>query len=271
VSFELEYRSRVRVIVLVFCFLSPAVLAQRHPLPDIREVPIEIPDPIPTGLLLAWKPAVLSVRLDQGAGGSKFGSETLQPARGLARFTFRLLSNKPFFGRIEAEGGRLETSEARLGSAGADVTGRFLAGAATRLTSGVVLTAGAGVLTRYEWGRPTGGAPTIGMFGVASNLELDVRIVPAISLSAFVEGAIAPFPYLAQTNLGDLSDASEIRGRLQLSYDASQSLAIDVGYDFTRWHAAFTNSTILGTSDRALLVESREHAATLGIRLKFSP
>jgi hypothetical protein len=271
VSYELGYRSRVRVIVLVFCFLSPAALAQRHPPPDFQEVPIEIPDPIPTGLLLAWKPAVLSVRLDQGAGGSKFGSETFQPARGLARFTFRLLSNKPFFGRIETEGGRLETSQARLGSMGADVTGRFLAGAATRLTSGVVLTAGAGVLTRYEWGRPTGGAPTIGMFGVASNLELDVRIVPNISMSAFVEGAIAPFPYLAQTNLGDLSDASEVRGRLQLSYDASPTFAIDVGYDFTRWHAAFTNSTILGTSDRALLLESREHAATFGIRLKFSP
>jgi len=135
----------------------------------------------------------------------------------------------------------------------------------------VVLTAGAGVLTRYEWGRPTGGAPTIGMFGIASNLELDVRIVPAISMGFFVEGAIAPFPYLAQTNLGDLSDASEIRGRLQLSYDASPSMAIDLGYDFTRWHAAFSNATILGSADRALLLESRDHAATLGIRFKFSP
>jgi hypothetical protein len=260
----------VLVIALALC-AAPAALAERAPPPDIREVSIEIPDPAPTGLLLAWKPSVLSVRLDTGAGGSKFGSETVQPARGLARFTFRLFANKLFFGRVEVEGGRLETSEARLGSSGADVTGRFLAGAATRVTSGVILIAGAGVLTRYEWGRPTGGAPTIGMFGVASNLELDVRIVPAISVSAFVEGAIAPFPYLAQTNLGDLSDASEVRGRLQLSYDASPSMAIDIGYDFTRWHAAFTNSTILGTTDRALLVESRDHAATLGIRFKFSP
>jgi len=268
---ELGYRSVVRAIVLLLCLVSPAALAQRHPPPDVREVPIEVPDPTPTGLLLAWKPSILSVRADQGLGGSKFGSEAFEPARGLARFTFRLVGDKPFFGRVEVEGGRFETSQAQLGSEGADITGRFLAGAATRLTSGVVLTAGAGVLTRYEWGRPTGGAPTFGMFGIASNLELDVRIVPAISLGFFVEGAIAPFPYLAQTNLGDLSDASEIRGRLQLSYDASPSMAIDVGYDFTRWHAAFSNATILGSADRALLLESRDHAATLGIRFKFSP
>ena len=182
--------------------------------------------------------------------------------RGLARFTFQLLGNKPFFGRVEAEGGQFKTSEARLGSTGADITGRFLAGAATRITSGVVLTAGAGVLTRYEWGRPTGGVPTIGMFGVASNLELDIRLLPAISMGFFVEGAIAPFPYLAQTNLGDLSDSSEFRGRIQFSYDVSPSMAIDVGYDFTRWHAAFTNSTIVNSTDRALLIESRDRLRT---------
>ena len=270
-SLELEYRSRVRVVVVVCCLVSPAALAQRHPPPDMREVPIEIPDPIPTGLLVAWKPTVLSLRLDTGTGGSKFGSESFEPGRGLARFTFQLLGDKPFFGRVEVEGGQFKTSEARLGSTGADITGRFLAGAATRISSGIVLTAGAGVLTRYEWGRPTGGVPTIGMFGVASNLELDVRIVPAISLGFFVEGAIAPFPYLAQTNLGDLSDASEFRGRIQLSYDVSPSMALDVGYDFTRWHAAFTNSTVLGSTDRALLVESRDHAATIGVRFKFRP
>ena len=271
-SIELGYRSRVRRIVLALCLLSPAALAQRHqPPPDLREVPIEIPDPTPTGLLLAWKPTVLSVRLDTGRGDSTFGSESFEPGRGLARFTFQLLGDKPFFGRVEAEGGQFKTSEARLGSTGADITGRFLAGAATRITSGVVLIAGAGVLTRYEWGRPTGGVPTIGMFGVASNLELDVRVVPAISIGFFVEGAIAPFPYLAQTNLGDLSDSSEFRGRIQFSYDVSPSMAIDVGYDFTRWHAAFTNSTIVNSSDRALLIESRDHAATLGIRFKFRP
>src|SRR5205807_2081761 len=106
VSGELGYRPRVRAIVLGLCLLSPAALAQRHqPPPDLREVPIEIPDPTPTGLLLAWKPSILSVRLDQGAGGSKFGSEAFEPARGLARFTFRLVGDKPFFGRVEAEGG----------------------------------------------------------------------------------------------------------------------------------------------------------------------
>ena len=267
---ELRYRSSVLLLALALC-AAPAALADRTPPPDLREVPIEIPDPTPTGLLLAWKPTVLSVRLDTGTGDSKFGSESFEPGRGLARFTFQLLGNKPFFGRVEAEGGQFKTSEARLGSTGADITGRFLAGAATRITPGVVLTAGAGVLTRYEWGRPTGGVPTIGMFGVASNLELDIRLLPAISMGFFVEGAIAPFPYLAQTNLGDLSDSSEFRGRIQFSYDVSPSMAIDVGYDFTRWHAAFTNSTIVNSTDRALLIESRDHAATLGLRFKFRP
>jgi len=60
----------VRAIVLVLCLVSPAALAQRHPPPDVREVPIEVPDPTPTGLLLAWKPSILSVRADQGRGGS---------------------------------------------------------------------------------------------------------------------------------------------------------------------------------------------------------
>jgi hypothetical protein len=269
---QLRYRPFVSVLAFALALCAAtAALAERIPPPDVREIPIDVPDPTPTGLLIAWKPAILSVRLDQGRGGSPFGSETLQPARVLGRFTFQLLENKPFFGRVEAEGGRFDTSQAALGSSGADVTGRLLAGAATRITSGVLLIAGAGLLTRYEWGRPTGGAPTIGMFGVASNLELDVRIVPAISVSAFVEGAIAPFPYLAQSNLGDLADSSEIRGRLQFSYDVSPLVAIDVGYDFTRWHASFTNSTILGTTDRALFIESRDHAATLGVRFKFRP
>jgi opacity protein-like surface antigen len=260
----------VLVLALLLC-AAPAAAAERVPPPEVNEVPIEIPDPTPTGLLIAWKPAVLSVRVDTGQGNSTFGSDTFEPLRGLGRFTFQILGNKPFFGRVEVEGGRLETSDAGLGSSGADVIGRFLVGAANRITSGVVLTASAGLLTRYEWGSSTGGLPQIGMFGAVSNLELDVRIVPAISLGAFVEGAIVPFPYAAQSNLGDLSDASEFRGRLQLSYDATPSMAIDIGYDFTRWHSAFTNSTILGTTDRALLVESREHAATLGIRFKFRP
>jgi hypothetical protein len=271
-SVELGYRPPVIVLALALCAAAePALAEHRAPPPDVREVPIEIPDPTPTGLLFAWKPTVLSVRLDTGRGDSQFSSESFAPARGLARFTFQIVADKPFFGRLEVEGGQVKTSEAALGSTGADVTGRFLAGAATRITSGVVLTAGAGFLTRYEWGKPSGGVPTIGMFGVASNLELDIRVLPAISLGFFVEGAIAPFPYAAQDNLGDLSDASEFRGRIQLSYDVSSSMALDIGYDFTRWHAAFTNSTIVNSTDRALFIESRDHAATFGIRFKFRP
>jgi len=213
-------------------------------------VPIEIPDPTPTGLLLAWKPTVLSLRLDTGTGDSRFGSESFEPGRGLARFTFQILGEKPFFGRIEVEGGQFKTSEARLGSTGADLTGRFLAGAATRITSGVVLTAGAGVLTRYEWGRPTGGVPTIGMFGVASNLELDVRLLPAISLACSSKAPSPPSPTWRKRTSA-ISPMRASSAAIQLSYDVSPSMAVDVGYDFTRWHAAFTNSTILGSTDRA--------------------
>jgi hypothetical protein len=260
---------RSLALLLIACAASPA-LAQRSGPPDVPEVPIEVPDPIPTGLLVAWKPAVLSVRLDTGHGSS-FGSDTFQPLRAIGRFTWQLLGDKPFFGRVEVEGGRFETEDQGIGSTGTDVTGRLLAGAATRVTSGVLLIAGAGFLTRYQYGHATGGAPTIGMFGVASNIELDVRILPAVSVAGFLEGAIAPFPYAAQANLGDLSDASEVRARLQLSLDVSPSITVDLGYDFTRWHASFTGSTILRTTDEALLVETREHAATLGFRWHFRP
>ena len=44
---------------------------------------------------------------------------------------------------------------------------------------------------------------------------------------------------------------------------------MDFGYDFTRWHAVFTNASILPTSDHALIVETREHAATFGLRYRL--
>jgi len=248
----------------------PALAEPDEVSPEVREIPIEIPDPTPTGLLVAWKPALLSVRLDTGKG-SQFGSDKLQPLGFLARYTLQLSPNRPYFGRIEVEGGRFETEDQGIGSSGADVTARLLVGAATRVTSGVLLVANAGLLTRYQWGKAVGGAPTIGIWGVDSNIELEVRLFPSITLSFYVEGAIAPFPYLAQKNLGDLSDADEVRGRVQVSVDVSQSVAIDIGYDFTRWHASFVSSTILGnaTPDQALLIESREHAATFGVRYKM--
>ena len=107
------------------------------------------------------------------------------------------------------------------------------------------------------------------MFGLDSNIELEMRLFPSITLSGYLEGAITPWPYLAQSNLGDLSDADEVRVRLQLSIDISRSASMEFGYDLTRWHATFTNSTILGTVDRALLVETREHALTFGLRYKM--
>jgi hypothetical protein len=251
---------------------APAALAQVPPdkpaAPELREVPIEVPDPTPTGLLVAWKPAILSVRVDSGQG-TRFGSDSLQPLRGLVRYTLRIIKDKPFFGRVEVEGGRFETQNQGLGSSGVDWTARVLVGAGTRISSGVVLIASAGLLTRYEAGRSATGAPNIGVFGLDSNIELSIRLFPAVTLSGYLEGAITPYPYLAQDNLGDLSDADQVRVRLQVSIDISRSAAMDIGYDFTRWHAVFTNSRILNTTDRALLVETREHAATIGIRYRM--
>jgi hypothetical protein len=262
---------RAILAVLLLGSAAPAfaetAAAEKSP-PLDQGVPIEVPDPTPTGLLVAWKPALLSVRVDSGSG-SRFGSDSLQPLRGLVRYTTRLGQDKPFFGRFELEGGRFETENQGLGSTGVDWTARVLVGAATRITSGVILIASAGLLTRYEVGRSQGGAPTIGMFGLDSNIELEMRLFPSITLSGYLEGAITPYPYLAQSNLGDLSDADEVRVRIQVSIDISRSASMEFGYDLTRWHATFTNSTILGTVDRALLVETREHAATFGLRYKM--
>ncbi|HYZ89601.1 MAG TPA: hypothetical protein VE620_09925 [Myxococcales bacterium] len=236
--------------------------------PEVKEIPIEVPDPTPTGLLIAWKPSILSVRVDSGTG-AKFGSDSLEPLRGLARFTFRVRHDKPFFGRFELEGGRFETENLGLGSSGVDWTFRALAGAATRISAGVVLVASAGLITRYEVGRSANGAPTIGVFGFDSNIELSMRLFPTITISGYLEGAITPFPYLAQSNLGDLSDADQVRARFQVSIDITRSAAMDFGYDFTRWHAVFTNASILPTTDRALIIETREHAATFGVRYRL--
>jgi hypothetical protein len=78
-----------------------------------------------------------------------------------------------------------------------------------------------------------------------------------------------PFPYAAQRNLGDLSDASEFRARIQLSFDVTKDFAVEVGYDFTRWHATFVSSTILSPTPGALVLESREYAFAGGLRWKL--
>ncbi len=268
-GYGLGVRSILAVLLLGSAAPAFAETASPDKPPDTQGVPIEVPDPTPTGLLVAWKPALLSVRVDSGSGSSKFGSDSLQPLRGLARYTTRLGQDKPYFGRFEVEGGRFETEDQGLGSTGLDWTARVLVGAATRITSGVILIASAGLITRYEVGRSRSGAPTIGMFGLDSNIELEIRVFPTITLSGYLEGAITPYPYLAQSNLGDLSDADEVRVRVQVSIDVSRSATMEFGYDLTRWHATFTNSTILGTVDRSLLVETREHAATFGLRYKM--
>jgi hypothetical protein len=235
------------------------------------EVPISVPSPIPAGFLLAWKPTLLSVRVDSGAG-TTFGSDKFQAFRFLGRYTTNLFRDNLFM-RAEMEGGEFQsdTRGVALGTEGYDVTARFLGGTATRITPSFLVTASAGLITRYQRGRAVGGAPSIGIFGATSNVELEYRLAPLFTISGYLEGGLAPIPYGAQKNLGVLSDASEIRLRLQLSMDIGTNTAIDLGYDFTRWHAAFSQSNVLdeaGPADKALLLEDREHALTLGIRWK---
>jgi hypothetical protein len=258
---------------LLLC--APPLLAQAIP----NETPIgptethiPVPAPAPSGLLLAWKPMILTVRTDTGAG-SKFGSDNFQPLRGLARYTFMAAEGTAFFGRIEAEGGQFatDTSAQGIGSKGWDVAARLTGGAATRIWEKTLFIASIGAITRYQHGSAEGGAPTIGMFGVMAAAELEYRILPIVTLSVYGEAAVAPFPYGADANLGDLSDASEVRGRIQLSVDLTRDVAVDVGYDFTRWHSTFVSSTILGNPlpDQALIFEAREYAFFFGVRWRF--
>jgi hypothetical protein len=254
----------VRLLALALA-VSSAVQAQEHP-----EIPILVPSPIPVGFLVAWKPTLLSIRTDSGQG-AQFGSDKVQPLRGLGRYTTTFIGEK-LLARAEIEGGQFQSdtqsTPQRLGTDGYDFTLRLLGGTATRIIPDLMLTASAGLLTRYQWGRASGGAPRIGVIGVTSNAEVEFRIAPQITFSAYVEGGLTPFPYFAQENLGLLSDASEFRWRLQFSLDVSPGTAIDIGYDYTRWHAAFTESSALGIPNQALLIEAREHALTIGVRWK---
>jgi hypothetical protein len=259
----------VRFLALTLCLAAPLpALAQSE---EPAETPISVPPPIPVGFLVAWKPTLLSVRVDSGAG-SEFGSDKWSLLRALGRWTSTAFDDRLMI-RAEIEGGQFQSdTPIALGSKGVDLTARLLGGAATRISPGFVVSASAGLITRYQWGTdPQSGASRFGLFGVSSNLELEYRIAPLLSVSGYLEWALTPFPYDAQPNLGNLSDASEFRARLQFSLEVTSSTAVDLGYDFTRWHAAFTNSSLLdptGPADKALLLEDREHAITVGIRWK---
>ena len=251
--------------------LSCAVLAGPAAAAEPKEVPIAVPSPVPVGFLVAWKPTVLSLRVDGGAG-AQFGSDKIQLLRGLGRWTTTLFDEK-LMARAEIEGGQFQTDTqgTRLGSDGVDLTARFLGGTATRISQGVTITASAGPITRFQWGAAHGGAPRIGMLGISSNIEAEYRVAPLLTVSGYLEGALTPLPYASQKNLGDLSDASEFRLRVQLSLDVSPKAAVDLGYDFTRWHASFSGSNVLDPTrpaDQALLLEAKEHAITFGIRWK---
>jgi hypothetical protein len=246
----------------------PAIADPEEPV----ETPIAVPSPVPVGFLVAWKPALLSVRVDSGTGTSEFGSDKLQLLRGLGRWTTTLFGEK-LMARAEIEGGQFQsdTQGTRLGTNGVDLTARFLFGTATRISPGFTITASAGPISRYQWGAAHGGAPRAGVFGISSNIELEYRVAPLLTISGYFEGALTPLPYAAQRDLGDLSDASEFRLRFQVSIDVSPVTAVDVGYDFTRWHASFSASNVLNPvagADQALLLEQREHAITFGIRWK---
>ena len=265
--------TRSLLALLTAAILGAALAAgAQEVVPDPKETAIPVPVPAPSGLLIAWKPTILTVRLDTGVG-SKFGSDKLQPLRALARYTVMAKEGTPFFGRFELEGGQFETDTSRegLGSKGFDLAGRVSAGAATRIFEHTLFVATIGVISRYQHGSAEGGAPSIGIWGAMANAELEYRLFPTITISLMGEAAVVPFPYAADKNLGDLSDASEFRGRLQVSFDVTKDAAIDVGYDFTRWHSTFVSSTILaGTSPGgALVIEAREYAFTGGVRLKF--
>ena len=230
-----------------------------------------MPTVIPVGFLIAWKPTIISVRIDSGAG-SQFGSDTFEVLRALGRYTTTLFGEK-LLARAEIEGGQFRTDSQgnQLGTNGVDLTARLLGGTATRISQGFIVTASAGLISRYQFGTEAqGGAPRIGLLGVTSNLEFEFRVAPVVNLSAFLEGGLAPLSYGAQPNLGVLQDASELRLRLQVSVDLSPKAAIDIGYDFTRWHASFSGATLRGNPlpDQALLIEAREHAITLGVRWK---
>ncbi len=265
----------MRSLAFACCALLASAAAGQEP-PEIPpaeapEIPIVVPSPVPVGFLVAWKPNLLSVRVDGGAG-AQFGSDKIQLVRFLGRYTTTLFDEK-LMARAELEGGEFQsdTQGTQLGSDGWDVTARFLFGTATRISQKFTITAGAGPITRYQWGVAEGGAPRIGMFGVVSNFELEYRVAPLLSVSGYLEGALTPVPYASQKNLGNLSDASEFRLRLQLSLDVSTSMSVDLGYDFTRWHQSFSESNVLNPGsppDQALLYEAREHAITFGLRWK---
>jgi len=233
------------------------------------EIPIEVPTPIPVGISLAWKPTLLSVRADTGLG-SQFGSDKFQPFRGLARYTTTLLGER-LMARGEIEAGQFQTDAENIGTQGWDMTLRLLGGTATRLSQKFAITASAGFLTRYQHGRAQSAAPNFGVLGLTSNLEFEYRFAPLISASFYLEGGLAPVAYGSQARLGELSDASELRGRVQVSFDLTPRTAVDVGYDYTRWHSSFTGSNFLqpsGPADRVLLLEAREHAISVSIRWK---
>jgi hypothetical protein len=181
------------------------------------------------------------------------------------------LLDEKLMARAEIEGGQFQTDTVNVGTQGWDMTLRLLGGTAQRLSQKFAITASAGLITRYQHGRAQSAAPTFGVLGLTSNLEAEYRFAPLISASLYLEGALAPFPYGSQAGLGDLSDASELRGRVQVSLDVTPRAAVDVGYDYTRWHSTFTGSSLLQPSapaDRVLLLEAREHAISVSFRWK---
>ena len=79
---------RAFALVLGFVLAAPA-FADEEP----AETPIVVPSPIPVGFLVAWKPTLLSIRIDSGQG-AQFGSDKFQPLRILGRYTTTFFGEK---------------------------------------------------------------------------------------------------------------------------------------------------------------------------------
>ena len=136
-------RSLVPLLFLAAAAPALAVPEQpaETPIGEPAETPITVPSPIPVGFLLAWKPMLLSVRVDTGAG-AQFGSDKVMLLRGLFRWTTTMFGEK-LMARAEIEGGQFQsdTQGTATGSNGADVTARALVGTATRISPGFIATA----------------------------------------------------------------------------------------------------------------------------------
>src|SRR4030088_1427872 len=95
----------VRSLAALLCLAAaaPAIAAPEQPIETPIGEPAETPIAVPS--LLAWKPMLLSVRVDTGAG-AQFGSNKVLLLRALGRWTTTMFGDK-LMARAEIEGGEV--------------------------------------------------------------------------------------------------------------------------------------------------------------------